>query len=106
LLVKPTCNVGTQEAFSGIKPNESGERIADYISKPFNEMKKVLVNDFEETVFKLYPEISQLKKQIENAGAIYTSMSGSGSSVFGIFESEPGEIHFEKEYTVFKTKLL
>ena len=51
-------------------------------------MRSLLVNDFEQTVFPLYPEIAQIKQRLLDAGAVYTAMSGSGSTVFGLFEND------------------
>jgi 4-diphosphocytidyl-2-C-methyl-D-erythritol kinase len=55
------------------------------IRKPIIEWKKILVNDFEKPVFKKYPELERIKQDLYNHGAIYASMTGSGSAIFGIF---------------------
>jgi 4-diphosphocytidyl-2-C-methyl-D-erythritol kinase len=87
VLVKPDVHVSTAEAYRGVKPVTARPQIKDIIeSIPLQEWKDVLKNDFEESVFKAHPIISQYKENLYAQGAIYACMSGSGSSVFGIFE--------------------
>ena len=52
------------------------------------DMHRLLINDFEQTVFPLHPEIAKIKKQLQDAGAMYAAMSGSGSTIFGLFEND------------------
>jgi 4-diphosphocytidyl-2-C-methyl-D-erythritol kinase len=59
------------------------------LHRPVGEWRELLHNDFEESVFALHPEIGALKQTLYDAGAVYASMSGSGSAVFGIFEKRP-----------------
>jgi 4-diphosphocytidyl-2-C-methyl-D-erythritol kinase len=66
--------------------------------------RDILKNDFEPIVFPQYPEIEMIKTRLNNSGALYSSMSGSGSAVFGIFKDIP-EISFEDKYRVFKSRL-
>jgi 4-diphosphocytidyl-2-C-methyl-D-erythritol kinase len=96
ILVNPGIHVSTAEAYSGIVPATQGTGIADSIRLPLAEWRGNLKNDFEESVFKKYPEIEKIKAEFYESGALYTSMSGSGSSVYGIFNSEtepPKKIH-------------
>ena len=76
--------VSTKEAYSGIVPR-CGRDLREVLSRPVNEWKELLVNDFEETVFRLHPEIAALKRRFYDEGAVYAAMSGSGSAVFGLF---------------------
>lgn len=85
LLVNPGIHVSTALAFSHIKPSLDVAPLAVQIAAPIKKWKNILCNDFEATVFDIYPEISLLKNTLYDHGAIYASMSGSGSSVFGIF---------------------
>ncbi len=89
VVIKPQVHVSTQEAYAGIKPHERVLPLRDILEKKsIGEWKGVLKNDFEESVFKKYPVIADVKAELYNRGAVYASMSGSGSSVFGIFEKE------------------
>ena len=84
-LIKPDVHVSTQEAYAHVKPQQPKERIMDVLQLPVNEWKGRLINDFEASVFARYPQIEEIKQRMYDDGALYASMSGSGSSVFGIF---------------------
>jgi 4-diphosphocytidyl-2-C-methyl-D-erythritol kinase len=88
LLVKPDIGVSTQEAYANVKPQKPLFSIKETLNKPIEEWKNCLFNDFEPGVFARYPEIGKIKQQLYDNGAIYASMSGSGSSVYGIFDSK------------------
>jgi 4-diphosphocytidyl-2-C-methyl-D-erythritol kinase len=85
IVVKPPFLVPTSEAYKNIVPRNPVISPIDAIKLPVGEWKDVLKNDFEEPVFKLFPEIKQIKEQLYLAGATYASMSGSGSAVFALF---------------------
>lgn len=89
VLVKPDIHVSTPEAYSLIIPEKPEISLLEVIQKPISEWRKYMKNDFEKSVFTVHPVIANIKKQLYDMGAIYASMSGSGSSVFGLFESEP-----------------
>ena len=84
VMVKPHCGVSTKEAYAGIKPKGSSELFK--VVQNGSELFKVATNDFEDTVFAVHPEIAQIKQRLLDAGAVYAAMSGSGSTVFGLFE--------------------
>ena len=66
-----------------------------------SEWKQHLKNDFEEIVFKHHPEIKNIKEQLYQQGAVYASMSGSGSTVYGLFnKNELSQLHFPKQYFI------
>jgi 4-diphosphocytidyl-2-C-methyl-D-erythritol kinase len=89
VIIKPDVHVSTAEAFAGIKPGTSSVSIKDVIeNKPISEWKSYLKNDFEDSVFEKYPIIAKVKQELYNHGATYASMSGSGSTVFGIFNGK------------------
>ncbi len=88
VIAKPNVTVSTAEAYSGIIPFQPESQIRDLIKLPISQWKNNIVNDFEKTIFKNHPEIKGIKDIMYNKGAIYTSMTGSGSAVFGIFENE------------------
>ena len=77
--------VSTKDAYGGIKPHIPELSLTDILSKPIEEWDGLLVNDFEETVFAKYPELAAIKRSLYECGAVYASMSGSGSALFGIF---------------------
>ena len=87
LLIKPDVSVPTAEAYSKVTPKPSETPIEDILSQPIESWKNLLKNDFEPSVFFAHPELADIKEKIYNLGAAYASMSGSGSSIFGIFES-------------------
>ena len=89
LLIKPDIHVSTPEAYSLVVPEKPGISLFDSIQKPITEWKTLIKNDFEKSVFKKYPQIEKIKQDLYSMGALYASMSGSGSSVYGIFEKEP-----------------
>lgn len=84
-VVKPEIHVSTQEAFSKVSPRQPELSLKEIIRLPPEEWKGKMINDFEESVFSLYPEIEALKEDMYRQGAVYAAMSGSGSAVFGIF---------------------
>lgn len=89
MLVKPPFGVGTKEAYAGIKPAIPKLSLLDSIQQSSDRWPDYIVNDFESSVFQLFPEIAEIKSKLLNHGAVYASMSGSGSSVFGLFKNEP-----------------
>ena len=87
VLVNPRIYVGTRQAFSEILPDNRRKRIKDIIKMPVDQWKNELNNDFETTVFTQHPEIKQVKQKMYQQGAVYASMSGSGSTVYGLFNA-------------------
>lgn len=85
LLIHPGFSISTAEAFQGIKPTAEGDSLAETIKRPIEEWKDILVNQFEETIFLKHPELEKIKKNLYKMGALYAAMSGSGSTMFGIF---------------------
>lgn len=79
--------VSTADAYRGICPHLPEIPLKEAVSRPVEEWKDILVNDFEETVFAKYPELAAIKHSLYESGAVYASMSGSGSAMFAIYES-------------------
>jgi len=104
LIVKPEIAVGTKEAFKNIVPRKPEISVKDIVKLPVEEWKSGLTNDFEKTVFKLYPEIKKIKDKLYETGAVYAQMSGSGSAVFGIFTKKPEITESFSDYFVFLQK--
>lgn len=97
-IVNPGIHVNTGWAFAQLNINSSGRPdLKTIIQQPIETWKDQLINDFEEPVSKAHPEIGTIKQQLYNAGAMYASMTGSGSTVFGIFEKEP-VLNFPSNY--------
>lgn len=87
VVVKPDIPVSTAGAYAGIIPHQSGKSLHELFYHPVEEWKQNVANDFEENIFKQFPEINEIKNKLYESGAIFAAMSGSGSSVYGIFES-------------------
>jgi 4-diphosphocytidyl-2-C-methyl-D-erythritol kinase len=105
-IVKPHIHVSTADAFGGITPKESSHAIETIVRKyPVEEWKSILKNDFEETVFKKYPLIKSVKDKLYGLGAMYASMSGSGSAVYGIFNSDENIARHFSDATVWAGKV-
>ncbi len=85
VLVKPQLSIPTRDAYAGVTPYCPEKALEDIIHQPIDTWKDDLVNDFERTVFARYPQVAAIKDKMYDLGAIYASMSGSGSAVFGIF---------------------
>ena len=91
VMIKPNCGVSTREAYGGIiRYPEAEGKIKQALAegKSLVDMRSLLVNDFEQTVFPLHSEIAEIKQRLLDAGAVYAAMSGSGSTVFGLFEND------------------
>ena len=94
LVVRPNIPVSTKVAFSLITPQVPKKNCLDIVRQPIETWKDELVNDFERSVFAIHPEIGRLKEMMYEQGAVYAAMSGSGSSVFGLFSDTPDEKSF------------
>ena len=77
--------VSTAEAYRGIKPQISQIPLSEVLALPVDKWRDCLVNDFETTVFAVHPELASIKDSLYESGAVYASMSGSGSALFGIY---------------------
>lgn len=106
-LIKPDIFVSTRDAFSQIKPRHPEMSLKEIIQMPVSEWKKYMKNDFEESVFPQFPAIGEIKEEMYRQGAIYASMSGSGSSVFGLFATDAvlPDIDFGEKSFVYKGRL-
>ena len=88
IIVKPACKISTADAYANIKPQKAKFDLRKLPKLPIKEWKNNISNDFEANIFKIYPEILNIKQCLYKAGAIYASMSGSGSAVYGIFAKD------------------
>ena len=89
LLIKPEVAINTKWAYSVITPQRPKISLQEIIKHPITEWKKLMQNDFEKPIFQKYPIIKDIKKKLYDMGALYASMSGSGSSVYAFFEEKP-----------------
>lgn len=85
-LVKPDIAVSTPQAYALVTPQVPAVSLKEIVRLPVEEWKTCMVNDFEASVFPKHPAIAGIKQALYSAGAVYASMSGSGSSVFGLFK--------------------
>lgn len=88
-IAKPAEGVSTKEAYSGVKPAVPSVGLREALGRPVEQWREVVKNDFEPHIFAAHPAIAALKQTMYNAGALYASMSGSGSAVFGLFSEAP-----------------
>ena len=87
ILIKPDIFVSTRDAFAEIKPVRPAVSLKEIVKQPMETWKHSMKNDFEDSVFKKFPEIAAIKDELYDLGAVYAAMSGSGSSVYGIFKA-------------------
>lgn len=106
VLVKPDVAISTKEAFANIKPKKPVVNCREIVLRPVEEWKDALTNDFEESIFPAHPELAAIKQALYNNGALYAQMSGSGSTIFGIFSNKPEGIEDKfAEHKVWTLKL-
>ena len=103
VIVKPPLAVSTGMAYKVVTPRRPDHTVAEVVTRPVEEWKELLVNDFEEHVFAMFPEIGTIREELFRLGAVYASMSGSGSSVYGLFREIPSCLadKFPGDYFVF-----
>ena len=91
-VVRPDIPVPTKEAFSRIRPHYPTQNCRETVMQPIDTWRDTLINDFEESVFALHPEIGDIKQRLYDMGATYAAMSGSGSALFGLFKKQPDSL--------------
>lgn len=101
VVVNPNIHVSTADAYSGIIPKVPAASVKDLIHLPLKQWKTTIFNDFEPSVFQKFPRIKELKDILYARGAVFALMSGSGSSVFGIFENKVSLQELENECQLF-----
>ena len=88
VLVKPDIHVSTKDAYALVTPQKPQQPLTEIAQRPIQEWKGAMKNDFEKSIFTKHPAMEKVKEQLYAMGAVYASMSGSGSSFFGIFKDE------------------
>ena len=99
-LVKPDIHISTKEAYSLVSPAAPEIPLTDIATLPIREWKGRMKNDFEKSVFAAHPSMEKIKEKLYSMGAIYASMSGSGSAFFGIFDKELPADELKEQFPV------
>ena len=94
-VIFPDVHSNTKDAYSLIKPQFPQRPVLEVIRQPIETWKDYLINDFETSIFKKYPEVQKVKQDLYDCGALYASMSGSGSAVYGLFKENPMIKHLD-----------
>ena len=105
ILIKPRVHVNTALAYSWVKPQKRKTSMQELIQRPIEEWKECIFNDFEIPVFEQYPTIKNIKARLYKQGALFASMSGSGSTVYGIFKEEKHLNTYFRSSTIFQGKI-
>lgn len=105
VLVNPNIHISTAEAYSGVKPTKTAVDLREILQKPVNQWVDSVKNDFENHLLPKYSAIQTIKDQLYQSGAAYASMTGSGSTVFGIFDQEIDLKENFAEYSVWQGKM-
>ena len=108
VLINPNIHISTTKAFSKITPLHPQKSIKTISQQPITTWKKELINDFEKNLANDYLLIEHIKNVLFHNGAVYASMTGTGSTVFGLFKNvtEKPVFNFPKEYQIFWTKII
>lgn len=104
VVINPGIHVNTSNAFMNIQPEKPANSLKEKILLPVTAWKEKITNDFEKVIFEQHPEVGMIKEALYNAGAIYASMSGSGSTVFGLFE-KGAQVQIKKDPSWFYKEL-
>lgn len=105
LLVYPNLAISTAEAYAGVRPHQPEVPLRSQLQAPIDTWRNTVHNDFEDSLFPSYPILAQIKQQLYDLGAVYASMSGSGSTVYGIFNAPVDLPNQFQPYSVWQGKL-
>jgi len=105
VVIVPPVHVSTAEAYKHVDSKKPKENIKTILKDPPSEWRNRLLNDFEKSVFQSHPELLKIKELLYDAGAVYASMSGSGSAVFGLFDQTVPTIDAFKKCMVWVGKI-
>ncbi len=102
VLVNPGIIISTKEAYNNCNPVKPDAVLSDLIKRPINDWEGLIFNDFENYIFSRHPLIARIKKALYDSGALYCSISGSGSTVYGIFAGKPEVPDEIIKYVIYK----
>lgn len=102
ILLNPQVQIDTREAYLNCHPAKPERSLVQLIDLPLNKWKDLVFNDFEEFAFNKFPQIGELKNELYRSGSIFSLMSGSGSSVYGIFSGKPELPEKLKRYVIWE----
>jgi 4-diphosphocytidyl-2-C-methyl-D-erythritol kinase len=102
VLLNPGVGINTREAYQNCKPSLPAEKLEQLILNPVTKWKELIINDFEDFAFKKHPLIREIKEGLYKSGALFSLMSGSGSSVYGIFRNKPILPDELRRYVIFE----
>ena len=97
LFVYPNVGISTQEAYAGVHPKKAPNHLPEALQMPIESWKNTITNDFEDRIFPQYPLLKKIKETLYEMGAVYAAMSGSGSTLFGIFNHKPADELFQNQ---------
>jgi 4-diphosphocytidyl-2-C-methyl-D-erythritol kinase len=104
-LFNPGILINTKDAYEDCQPAVPDASLTELINKPVSDWKKEIVNDFEKTIFKKHSLVKMIKQALYDSGAVYSSMSGSGSTVYGIYAEKPVISGRLKKYVIYNGEL-
>ena len=102
VLLNPGVGVSTREAYQNCRPENPDNSLLQLIDHPVTEWKELIINDFEEFAFRKHPLIGEIKMELYKSGALFSSMSGSGSSVYGIFSKKSNIPDILKDFVIYE----
>jgi 4-diphosphocytidyl-2-C-methyl-D-erythritol kinase len=102
VLINPRIHISTRDAYINSRPSVHEQKLEEFVTLNPAEWKRNLSNDFEDYAFRLYPQMNEMKRSLYGSGALYASMSGSGSAIYGIFESRPEISRKLKDYVIWE----
>ena len=105
VLVYPNIHISTAEAYAGVQPKSPETDLRTALQSPMKQWQHTIKNDFEDALFVKYPVLAQTKQTLYQIGATYASMTGSGSTIYGIFDTEPDLQNYFGSFLVWQGKL-
>ncbi|MEI8225028.1 MAG: 4-(cytidine 5'-diphospho)-2-C-methyl-D-erythritol kinase [Bacteroidota bacterium] len=102
LLLNPGIGINTMEAYQNCRPEHPSTSLLQLIDRPLTDWKVLMINDFEDYAFKKYPLLGEIKNELYSSGALFSSMSGSGSSIYGIFPKKSSVPDTLKNFVIYE----